>query len=474
MMTGEKDYKLIYFFYIFFLICLGQAKNSLAQHVNSNKAFTFKNQLISLNIIDHKLYRLVREDTTTIRFICYDLDASKIILDLKFDSSLNAVFSIDSANDEIVLAIAQKDSIKFVNLSLTSFTYQSIKNYYLSGVINLRHLKSIDFDNYYLIGETQSTGFLISLKFHSNYFKKVLTSNSFLDNYRDFLLINNQIIAITRSEFRDSTQNKLGLFLHFFNDTLKLLKSVDVLADTNKNGFVLYFNQTGAIVEFQGKIFVQSICKNRDDRQLIFTGCYDSFGNLISQTASELKDTTRMNYTYNNNFFVQKNNLYSITSSIPDNSIKQTFWLNQYNPATFKWDSNYLFITDTTTLWVIGTQASEQEFWVGLNALINDHHQVLSFALNKPLGYSLIKFQENVIHVFPNPTNKFLHIILCSENMRTIQSMKLINVEGLEVLKFNCIEMRPEGFLIESIANGIYWLDMMIDDKRYIKKIIKN
>jgi hypothetical protein len=72
-------------------------------------------------------------------------------------------------------------------------------------------------------------------------------------------------------------------------------------------------------------------------------------------------------------------------------------------------------------------------------------------------------FASTTITTYPNPTKDFLHIELTNE-----LSGKITDLTGKTLMKVNTKDVD-----VSSLSAGIYLLDIVSDDKRYVSKIVK-
>lgn len=82
------------------------------------------------------------------------------------------------------------------------------------------------------------------------------------------------------------------------------------------------------------------------------------------------------------------------------------------------------------------------------------------------------EIEEIILSVFPNPTTDILHIRM--NNLETIDRISLFNVEGRSVLHTGSVNNFEQRIDIGHLPNGIYMLLVDINQKQYVKKIIKS
>jgi hypothetical protein len=99
----------------------------------------------------------------------------------------------------------------------------------------------------------------------------------------------------------------------------------------------------------------------------------------------------------------------------------------------------------------------------GTNSLINSGQNDI-WVSNIPTNYlNIPTFETELFSVYPNPTKDFLHIYTENE-----LSGKITDLTGKTLMTINTKDID-----VSSLSAGIYLLDIVSDDKRYVSKIVK-
>ncbi|MEQ9007526.1 MAG: T9SS type A sorting domain-containing protein, partial [Ekhidna sp.] len=95
----------------------------------------------------------------------------------------------------------------------------------------------------------------------------------------------------------------------------------------------------------------------------------------------------------------------------------------------------------------------------------NNHHEAsetLLFNVSVPLSVGNL---ANELNIYPNPTARYLNI-----ESSSITSLKFFSLDG--GLKKSIVDAKGK-IDISDLAEGSYILEVMIDDQRVLKRIIK-
>jgi hypothetical protein len=91
--------------------------------------------------------------------------------------------------------------------------------------------------------------------------------------------------------------------------------------------------------------------------------------------------------------------------------------------------------------------------------------QLLSTLINNPVGITENTISEELITVYPNPTNGLVHIEIPNQ---TIQSIKLYDLQG-QLIK----ETTENQFDLSNVSNGTYFIKAQTKQGFYSYKLIK-
>lgn len=79
---------------------------------------------------------------------------------------------------------------------------------------------------------------------------------------------------------------------------------------------------------------------------------------------------------------------------------------------------------------------------------------------------------ENLFSIYPNPTNGILNINLSGEELGQTGSIRILDLGGKEVATWDLSEPKQQ-INIQDLPKGFYWAEVLIGNKRSVKKVIK-
>jgi hypothetical protein len=91
-----------------------------------------------------------------------------------------------------------------------------------------------------------------------------------------------------------------------------------------------------------------------------------------------------------------------------------------------------------------------------------------------PNAVHSIDFNQHAIEVFPNPTTEQLQILFKNELINKKAMLNLYDIMGRKIASNKIQTVSNYTYHLGTLSNGIYFLEIEIDNQKIIKKILKN
>lgn len=353
-------------------------------------------------------YVLKIEDDSNLVLYLYEPFSSSSKFVKVFNGFRNGAIAIDSAQNKLFLLLSNNKEIKVFSAveGDTSFIEK-----YSRDFDPIFRFTKIDIDqdgNIWAIGTTDSNGFVVKIDVDKSKYWHYFTPTNSIINYRSFQFFGNKVFMNKRGTIDNDRNLVRGIYLDVFNDTLGLIKTIDLMDDSLRKLPHINFQSSNDFFIKDGSLFIQTIMKNWDgidDRYYLTTACFDVSGNSKYRIFEELELNTNFIY-FPRSIFVKNNYLYSIFMKFDLNTGKEFFYLNQYNLLNQGSLSIKLFENlNSSSLHISKIELNGDYFGI-LGSYVNFLES--DFMMIYKLNYPLNLFNPDDISglkLYPNPTS---------------------------------------------------------------------
>ena len=92
----------------------------------------------------------------------------------------------------------------------------------------------------------------------------------------------------------------------------------------------------------------------------------------------------------------------------------------------------------------------------------------------QPNSVYAVEFNQNTIAIFPNPCSDKLQILFKEEMVNKMALLNLYDMMGRKIVSNKIQTTSNNTYSLGTISNGIYFLEIEIENQKVIKKILKN
>lgn len=467
MMIGEVPYKM--FKYLILISFILRQGISLSQNVLPTNTFDFGNKLIDCAVDNNVIISLTNTDNLYLNLNIINNLNGNTINSIKFENCTNGALTIDTITKTAYLSLVVNDTFKLFSYNLGLNTISELYQLQIPNLRVINLIKSKNYNDFYIAGYTDSCGILFHLNLIENKYNLIKSKDAIFTPYRDLIFTQNSIIGIKRGNFDNQNNLRLSLFLDQFSDSLIIKNTVEILGDTEN----FYFNQTGAILNFNNTILLNTICKNKFAEEFLLMALYDENLNLIKNNLYKQKENDN-NYILNNNICYKNNSIFSFTTrQYSDTPFSYNLIINYFNNSgqLIKENVGYLFENSNWALRKVFLH--EDKITVAaFDKITNDSHKFFIYNFDDLINSAKPEVDFNTFSIYPNPINtEYLHFNL--NNKIKFKEIELILLNNLGEIISRIPYDNENKVAVSNLKGGIYFIGISVNGIVSYKKFVK-